>query len=102
MTNCSRDNRNIRFKEGTCIQEMSKQYASFADNRGTIFKITEIKGSDVALEQWYNSGWYNLKSKPRSYFNEKKDFYYIETTCPDFVDNRRSIKDTVKAIKFSN
>lgn len=80
---------------------MSKQYASFADNKGTIFKITGTKNNYVQLQQWYNNGWYNLKDKPRSYFNEKKSFYYVETSCPDNKDNRRSIKDTVKAIKFN-
>ncbi len=99
ISSCS-GNKNIRFTKGRCIQEINNQVASFANNRGHIYKLLDVDGDQLKVAQWYNNGWYYLKERDISYFDDTKHFSYVEVGCPDNNNERRSIKDTVKNIKF--
>lgn len=100
FSSCTRSNR-LRLKVGNCVQEYNKQYASFADSSGDIFKITGMDSRQLKLKRWYNGGWYYLKDRPISYFDESKNFSYEFVSCPDAkTEERKSIKDTVKAIEI--
>ncbi|GEM_PF-6318355 len=94
---CVADSKTSKYEVGQCFKERSTNYASYAKQSESIYRIEEVVANSLKVSLWYGKSWLYQGKKRSNYFSNRATLAYEETNCPGIRKNA-AITDKIKSI----